>query len=427
MRPVCFFTLLITGLLLLGTACREGNDNGSSNTDSATIESLKVTVEAENYNGSEGRFETGETEAGETYVVSRDPSGWLTFEVTVPVAGRYQSEVRLASDGPATVWLEDYHDNKDNRTYNITGAMSTDGSENTTIVYKDGSPLNKGKHPIKLHVEGANVRVDWFRFTLMREHQFTPDTLIQSTDGDEWVLAWSDEFDGEGLPDTSKWLYDIGNWGWGNNEVQYYTAFRTENARQEDGNLIIEARRDDMGQPWTSARLTTRGKQTFLYGRIEFRAKVPPGDGAWTAGWTLGDAYRDELSWPYCGEIDILECTGREIDDETGKGINHTSCHTRAYYFKQNNHITSTHVIDDMVNEYHLYAVEWMPQEIRGYVDGEHVFTYDETESEWAWPYDKPQNLIINIAMGGGMGGEIDPAYDSHKLYVDYVRIYERK
>ena len=142
---------------------------------------------------------------------------------------------------------------------------------------------------MKLHLNGKGAKVDWVKFTLMKKHQLTPQTLTQKTDGTEWKIVWSDEFDGEGLIDTSKWTYDIGNWGWGNNELQYYTENRLENARQENGNLIIEARKNDMGEQWTSARLTTRGKVTFVYGRIECRAKVPPNRGNWAAGWTLGD------------------------------------------------------------------------------------------------------------------------------------------
>ena len=105
--------------------------------------------------------------------------------------------------------------------------------------------------------------------------------------------------------------------------------------------------------PWTSARLTTRGKVSFQYGRLELRAKAPVADGTWGAGWLLGDAYRDELSWPYCGEVDIFEAVGREIDDETGDGINHGSCHTRAYYFKQGNHISNTIPVEGMGTEFH--------------------------------------------------------------------------
>ncbi len=255
----------------------------------------------------------------------------------------------------------------------------------------------------------------------------TPTTLFQSTEGDEWVLVWSDEFDGKSTPREDYWTCDLGNWGWGNNELQYYTEGRPENARQEGGNLVIEARRGDLGQPWTSARLTTRGKISFLYGKVELRAKVPATDGAWAAGWFLGDAYRDEKSWPYCGEIDVLEGVGREIDDATGNGINHASCHTRAFYFKQGNHISNRIDVKAMADEFHTYTLEWYPDRITVALDGEVYYVYDKTNGPLEWPFDKPQNLILNLAMGGGMGGEVDPAAERVRYVIDYVRVFGRR
>ena len=147
----------------------------------------------------------------------------------------------------------------------------------------------------------------------------------------------------------------------------------------------------------------------------------------WGAGWLLGDAYRDELSWPYCGEVDIFEAVGREIDDRTGDGINHGSCHTRAYYFKQGNHISSTIPVEGMGTEFHLYAMEWTPRAVKMFVDGEHYYTYDKRADELEWPFDQPQNIILNLAMGGGMGGDIDPGIEAQELLVDYVRVYGRR
>jgi beta-glucanase (GH16 family) len=247
-------------------------------------------------------------------------------------------------------------------------------------------------------------------------------------EGDQWELVWSDEFDGEGLPDSSKWAYNIGDWGWGNNEPQYYTDGRIENARQENGTLIIEAHQNEVGPAWTSARLTTQGRHAFQYGKVEFRAKVPPGRGTWAAGWLLGEAYRDEISWPYCGEIDVLECVGYEINDTTGKGLNHATCHTRAYYFKQGNQIGSEIELDSMYQQFHNYTIEWHPDRIDAYLDGEYYFTYDKNENELEWPFDKPQNIIVNLAVGGGWGGAqgIDTSWKSHQYILDYVRVYQK-
>jgi beta-glucanase (GH16 family) len=280
---------------------------------------------------------------------------------------------------------------------------------------------------MKFHFDQA-MQVDWIKFKLLKPQDKTPVTLTQKTTGDNWEVVWSDEFDGTTI-DATKWTYDVGNWGWGNNELQYYTANRTENARIENGHLIIEARKNDQGEPWTSARLTTRGKVSFLYGKIEFRAKVPVERGNWAAGWTLGDEYVDELSWPYCGEIDILESVGYEMNDVTGNGIAHASAHSRAYYFKLGNQPTATIPVENMNEQFHTYAVEWTPDGIDILVDGQPYFNYSDTSTALTWPFNKPQNIILNLAMGGGWGGAqgMDESINSQKMIIDYVRVYERK
>ncbi|MEQ9188426.1 MAG: glycoside hydrolase family 16 protein [Cryomorphaceae bacterium] len=348
----------------------------------------------------------------------------LPFTLDIIETGRYRVTVFGTECAGCEVWIEDYVGNPDGRTYNITGSIDLSNGRAS----KDGSPMAAGEHALAVHAN-ADVNIDSIHFERMVRHGATPEQLTQSMKGEEWELVWSDEFDGEGLPDSTKWTYNVGNWGWGNNEPQYYTHARLENARQENGTLIIEARKDDMGQPWTSARLTTQGKTAFTYGRIEFRAKVPEGEGTWAAGWLLGDAYRDELSWPYCGEIDVLECVGYEIDDETGTGLNHATCHTRAYYFKQGNQIGSEIQVDSMNSVFHTYAIEWYPDVIKGYLDGEHYYTYDKTADSLEWPFHEAQNIVLNLAVGGGWGGMkgIDPSYDRHAYVLDYVRVYQKK
>lgn len=362
-------------------------------------------------------------------VVTPPGESWIAFDVEVPVAGRYRIDVggTATSDAAVTVNLEDYIDNKDGRYYDITSGMELPPSGALGTVSKEGSPLNVGTHPMKLHSRGGPAALDTVTFTLIKAHENTPCTLKQHLEGDEWVLVWSDEFDKDGPPDPKTWAYDIGNWGWGNNEPQFYTENRRENARCEGGRLIVEARRDRDDGGWSSARLTTRGRMSFLYGRIELSARVPAGDGAWAAVWMLGDSYRDEISWPYCGEIDILENIGREIDDETGDGVTHFSCHTRAYYFKQQNQITATAPVRNMTGEFHTYAIEWTPDGILMFLDGEHHYTYDKTDGDLEFPFNNPQNLIVNLAMGGGMGGEIDPDLTSQVMELDYIRVFGRR
>jgi len=347
----------------------------------------------------------------------------LAFEADIKVSGRYKVTVNGQSEG-ATVWVEDYIDNTLDRTFNITGNLSLNGTESTEVY---GSPLNVGTHKMQLHCTEGAATIESVTFDLVQENLPTSENYTQNMSGQEWELVWSDEFDGAGLPDNNKWSYNIGNWGWGNNEPQFYTLERTKNARQEDGNLIIEAHQNDSGYQWTSARLTTQGKASFLYGKIDFRAKVPVGEGTWAAGWLLGDSYRDELSWPACGEIDVLECVGFEIDDETGAGLNHASCHTPAYYFKIGTQITGQIEMEKMHSEFHNYTVEWYEKEIKCFVDGEHYYTYDKSGTPEEWPFDQPQNIILNLAVGGNWGGAkgIDESYQNHQFIIDYVRVYQ--
>ncbi len=346
------------------------------------------------------------------------------FTTIIQTTGRYKISV-FGSKGSGEVWIEDYHENQDQREYNITGSLKIAQNSSAST---EGSPLASGEHSMQVH-KSINFQVDSLVLELMKTNKDTKDTLVQSTEGEKWELVWSDEFENAGLPDSTKWSYNIGNWGWGNNELQYYTSDKLENAKIEDGNLVITAIKDIKDSTWTSSRLTTQGKIAFKYGKVEFRAKVPLSRGTWAAGWLLGDAYRDEISWPYCGEIDVLECVGYEINDTTEKGINHATCHTRAYYFKQNNQIGSEIEVDSMHSKFHTYSVEWYPNEIKGFVDGIHYYTYDKNANDQEWPFHQSQNIILNLAIGGGWGGlkGVDQSMVSQQYTIDYVRVFEKR
>ena len=229
-------------------------------------------------------------------------------------------------------------------------------------------------------------------------------------------LVWQDEFDGQGLPDASRWNYEEGFIR--NNERQYYTRARAENARLENGLLIIEARRERFqNADYTSASLTSRASWT--YGRIEVRAKLPKGRGTWPAIWTLGTNIRD-VGWPTCGEIDIMEHVGFD------PGRIHANIHTKAY-----NHVQGTAKGSSVVvanpEDFHFFSVSWTANAIEMSVDGQRYFTFPkETGGETVWPYDKPQYLILNLAIGGSWGGQqgIDDAAFPTQYAIDYVRIY---
>ena len=414
---VCFTVIIMTGC-----TGEEKPQTESAEVDASAERVSGFSISLNDFAATEGEISAIDS------VFACAGSCWLEYSVDVPVSGRYRVsiETKGMSDS-STIWIEDHVHNKDNRTYNITSNMAIEKSNVFGTATRDGSPLRAGKHDIRIHMMNG-IEIKSVDFELLRKHEVTPTTLTQNMEGENWEIVWNDEFDGAGIVDTTKWTYDLGNWGWGNGELQYYTAFRTENARQEDGNLIIEAHKNDMDNPWTSARLTTRGKTTFLYGKVEFRAKVPAEKGNWSAGWMLGDEYVDELSWPYCGEIDILESVGYQMDNETGNGTAHSSAHCGAYYFKLGNQATATTPVSNMNNAFHTYSVIWTPDFIKAYVDDKEYFTYDDTSTDLTWPFDKPQNIILNLTMGGGWGGldGMDESVETQQMIIDYVRVYQK-
>jgi beta-glucanase (GH16 family) len=423
--------LLYALIAVITTQCstnlpKKGNTETAGSSDSNTI-----ILQTEDFINSK-QTDVLKLNVKNTGYVSTSKPGWLEYKIHILKSGRYSVSLSAQSTDTSNVscWLEDYSDNMDGRTYNITGNLKLQKgpvSENFNMVGITGSPLDSGLHVMRLHYDSGAIAIDKIAFELLKPLRKTSVIFTQKTDGKDWKLAWSDEFDGKGLPDTSKWTFDIGNWGWGNNELENYTENRIDNARQTDGNLIIEARKDKSG--WTSARLTSRGKESFLYGRIEFRAKVPSGRGTWSAGWLLGDAYRDEISWPYCGEVDVLENVGYDIDQQTGNGRTTASVHCGEYYFKRGNQRSSALNVNNQKDGFHTYTVEWLPDRIDMFIDGKKYFNYNDTSTGLTWPFSKPQNIIVNLAIGGGWGGAkgIDPAINSEKLIVDYIRVYELK
>ncbi len=233
--------------------------------------------------------------------------------------------------------------------------------------------------------------------------------------------VWADEFDYNGLPDNAKWGYDIGGGGWGNNELQYYTN-SIDNASVANGKLTITAKKEvKENRNYTSARLVTRGKGDFLYGRFEIKAKLPAGKGTWPAIWMLPTdwAYGD---WPKSGEIDIMEHVGYDQD------VVHISAHTEAYYFKINTQKTSTRKIQNASTEYHVYRMDWTPYALRGYIDDQLTFEFiNEGKGSAVWPFDKKFHLLLNIAVGGDWGGAqgMDESIYPVAMDVDYVRVYK--
>ena len=235
-------------------------------------------------------------------------------------------------------------------------------------------------------------------------------------------LVWSDEFDQPGLPDPQKWSYEQGYIR--NGEAQYYTRRRAENARVENGFLIIEARRDSAlleGQvrPITSASLTTQGKHTWTYGHYEVRAQLPSSRGTWAAAWLLG-ANISRVGWPTCGEIDIMEHVGYHPDTV------HCWAHTKVY---REEPPRDAHVyLPDATTTFHVYALEWRADRLDFFMDDRRVLSFKNDGSGIdSWAFDHPFFMILNLAFGGTWGGRqgTDPASLPQRLVVDYVRVYQ--
>ncbi len=228
-------------------------------------------------------------------------------------------------------------------------------------------------------------------------------------------LVWSDEFETAGAPDPAKWGYDIGTGanGWGNNELEYYTN-RPQNAAVANGVLKITAISENYsGKAYTSARLLTKGKFSFAYGRIEVRAKLPAGAGTWPAIWMLGDNI-NTAGWPACGEVDIMEHRGSELNKIYG------TLHYPGHF--GGNGDGSTLVVPGVTTAFHNYVVEWSPATIKFYVDTQLYYTFVNTGS---LPFNQNFFIILNVAMGGNFGGPVDPAFTNASMEVDYVRIYQ--
>lgn len=238
----------------------------------------------------------------------------------------------------------------------------------------------------------------------------------------EWSFentpAWTDEFDNNGSPDQLKWGYDIGGNGWGNNELQYYT--NGLNAAVSNGVLKIIAKKEAYsGKEYTSARMITKNKADWQYGRIEAKAKLPKGRGTWPAIWMLPteNVYG---SWPNSGEIDIMEHVGYDLNNV------HFTLHAAAFYGSAGKGGSKN--ISGATDDFHLYRVDWAPYGIRGYFDNEKIFEYLNPGTGFnTWPYDRKFHLLLNIAIGGTWGGAqgVDDTIFPATMEVDYIRVYK--
>ena len=257
-------------------------------------------------------------------------------------------------------------------------------------------------------VMGGNPALAWY-------HIFTTTKPTQAPPADYTKLVWFDEFNTDGAPDATKWNYDLGRGdsGWGNNEEQNYTNSAT-NVIVQGGNLKITAKKEASGGAnYSSTRLKTDGKFKFTYGKVEIKAKLPTGVGTWPAIWMLGSNYATK-PWPACGEIDIMEHVGKN------QNVILSTLHYPGHSGGQGN--TGSKTIPNVSTEFHVYKTVWSPASVTTFVDDVQIHS---VPNDGSLPFNSDFFLILNVAMGGNLGGNIDPAFTQSSMEVDYIRVYQ--
>ena len=263
-------------------------------------------------------------------------------------------------------------------------------------------------------LDGLDSNLAWYhKFTTTMPGQ-EEETIVSNFTN----MVWAEEFDVDGAPDPAIWSYDLGDGcpnlcGWGNNEVQYYTD-RADNVIVEGGSLKITAKREDfMGSEHTSSRLKSHQNFEFTYGRAEIRAKLPGGGGTWSALWMLGSDFETN-PWPAAGEIDIMEHVGNNLDEVLA------TTHD-PFNFGGTGRSGSTQV-SGATDDFHVYGVEWRDDEILFFIDD---VIFHTVSNDSSLPFNKDFFFILNIAMGGNLGGAIDPGFTESTMEVDYIRVYQ--
>jgi len=260
-----------------------------------------------------------------------------------------------------------------------------------------------------LRTTDGNGEFDWwFIITSEDENTGTSNTLETIYTN----LVWQDEFDVDGAPDPAKWTYDLGAGGWGNGEAQTYTS-NADNVIVSGGSLKITAKAS--GGSYTSARIKSENLYEFTYGRVEVRAKLPSSQGTWPAIWSLGANF-DTVGWPTCGEMDIMEQKGQTTDKDTVLGTLHYPGMSGGNADGGSTEVTTS------TSEFHNYILEWTPDVIKIAVDDEVFHTVINTGS---LPFNSNFFFIMNVAMGGTLGGAIDPAFTEDSMEVEYIRVYQ--
>ncbi|MFX1708554.1 carbohydrate-binding protein [Chitinophaga sp. CC14] len=285
------------------------------------------------------------------------------------------------------------------------------------VTLSGNSPANYSRAILKLTVAGTElVNANTAAYNVKGNVVFEGNP--------NWTVIFNDEFNTDGVPDVTKWKVDPQPKGWINGEQQVYTDTTHDNARVKDGKLIIKGKKDfpngNTTEPWSSARLITQGKMDFLYGRVDVRARLPRARGSWPAIWLMptSSVYG---GWPKSGELDVMEHVGNNF------GTVLSTVHTQNHNWTNGGQVSGTKILPDADTTYHVYSMEWSADSIRFLYDSIKVLTYPNPHTDWKdWPFDQKFFLILNVAIGGGMGGSIVEADWPDSMMVDYVRISQK-
>ena len=364
----------------------------------------------------------------EAYAFSKASSGFYDDEYIFNVNGTYKHKTNKTIFGKAGHLTNDF--GSTSQSANSSGEIENyplDDYQTTFVAKKDGD-LNKleinGKGFIGFYVGEHNYTIEchdseniylrslddqdiaWYVW-------LTSSTVSDTNPKDQFTnLVWSDEFDEPGALDSSKWVHEVGD-SWYNNEVQSYTS-RLENSKVEDGKLKIIAKKESYnGNNYTSARIISNTKKDFTYGRVDIKAKIPGKKGTWPALWLLGSNFKS-VTWPACGEIDILEAS------QSNNFKVQSTVHHPDNYGEGDSHISDDY--NDITEVFHIYSLVWTKQAMTFYVDDK---PYHIVGNSCALPFNWNQFIILNVAMGGNMGGEIATDFVSDTMEIDYVRIYK--
>jgi len=285
------------------------------------------------------------------------------------------------------------------------------------ITLSGNSPANYSRATLKLTVAGQELAT-------ANVTAYTANGNVLFEGNPNWSLMFADEFNTDGQPDGSKWTVDPRPKGWINGEQQVYTDVTHDNARVRNGRLVITGKKDfptgNSAEPWSSGRLITQGKFDFLYGKVEVRARLPRAHGSWPAIWLMptSSVYG---GWPKSGELDVMEHVGNNF------GTVLSTIHTQNHNWTNGGGISGSKKLMDADTVYHVYAMEWAPDSIRFMYDSAKVVSYANPHTDWKdWPFDQKFHLILNLAIGGGMGGAIVEADWPDSMLVDYARIYQK-